>query len=165
MPADDHAANVLRPGQGKTVSFAGSFSGNQVTFIYEEPDRAYSLIEWVAAPGALGTPLHLHRATNESFYVLEGMFGFQVGYQTFEATAGTFVFVPKGVEHAFWNGGTMSSRLLSTVSPPGFERYFAELGEGLAAVGDDAEAAASLRKALSEKHDIEVMGPPQQTTV
>jgi hypothetical protein len=73
--------------------------------------------------------------------------------------------VPKGVEHAFWNGGTRSSRLLSTVSPPGFERYFEELGEGLAAAGDDAEAAASLRKALSEKHDIEVMGPPQQTTV
>jgi mannose-6-phosphate isomerase-like protein (cupin superfamily) len=163
MPVDD-VATVLQPGQGKTVSFSGTFSGNRVMFIYEVPDSAYSLVEWVAAPGAPGTPLHVHRATDESFYVLEGTFGFQVGHQTFEATAGTFVFVPKGLEHAFWNEGTISARLLSTVSPPGFERYFEELAEGLAAAGDDAEAAASLRKVLSEKHDIEVVEPPRQIT-
>ena len=57
---------------------------------------------------------------------------------------------------------TTSAKLLSTVSPPGFEQYFEELAEGLAAAGEDAEVASSLRKALSEKHDIEVVGPPQQ---
>jgi hypothetical protein len=52
--------------------------------------------------------------------------------------------------------------MLITMSPPGFERYFEELAEGLEAVGDDEEGAMSLRKALSEKHDIEVVGPPRQ---
>ena len=50
------------------------------------------------------------------------------------------------------------------MSPPGFWRYLKELAEGLAAAGDDAETAMSLRKELSEKYDIEVVGPPRQAT-
>jgi hypothetical protein len=54
--------------------------------------------------------------------------------------------------------------MLATWSPPGFERYFEELAEGLAAAEDDAEAAISVRKALSETHDIAFVGAPQQPT-
>jgi hypothetical protein len=57
---------------------------------------------------------------------------------------------------------TSLAKLLSTVYPPGFERYFEELAEGLAAVGEDAKAATSLRNARSEKHNIEVVGPPRR---
>jgi mannose-6-phosphate isomerase-like protein (cupin superfamily) len=160
--ADNEGATVLLPGQGKTVSFSGTFSGNGLTSVYGGPDSAYSLVEWHAAPGAPGTPLHLHRATDEAFYVLEGTFGFQVGDRTLELSAGAFVFVPRGLEHAYWNEGTTPAKMLATISPPGFERYFEELADGLAAVGDDPEAAMNLRKALSEKHDVEVVGPPRQ---
>ena len=66
------------------------------------------------------------------------------------------------LEHAYWNQGATPARMLITMSPPGFERYFEELAEGLAAVGDDEEGAMSVRKALSEKHDIEVVGPPRE---
>ena len=118
-------------------------------------------MEWEAAPGAPSTPLHLHRATDEALYILEGTFGFQVGDRTVELSAGAFVFVPRGLEHAFWNEGTTPARMLVTISPPGFERYFEELADGLAAIGDDPEAATSLRKVLSEKHDVEVVEPPQ----
>jgi hypothetical protein len=54
--------------------------------------------------------------------------------------------------------------MLITISPPGFERYFGELADGLAAAGDNAEAAMSVRKALSEKYDIEVVSPPRRAT-
>ena len=158
--AIDEGALVLLPGEGKTVRLPG----NEITFVHRKSDGAYSLIEWVAAPGVPGTPLHIHRVTDEAFYVLDGTFGFQVGERTVEGAAGAFFFVPKGLEHAFWNQGLTAARMLITMSPPGFERYFEELAEGLAAVGDDAEAAMSVRKALSEKHDIEVVGPPRQAT-
>ena len=72
------------------------------------------------------------------------------------------MFVPRGLEHAYWNEGTTPAKMLITISPPGFEQYFEELADGLVAVGDDLEAAMSLRKALSEKYDIEVVGPPRQ---
>ena len=48
------------------------------------------------------------------------------------------------------------------MSPPDFWRYLKELAEGLAAAGDDAEAAMSLRERLSEEYDIEVVGPPRR---
>jgi quercetin dioxygenase-like cupin family protein len=93
----DDGASVLPPDEGKTVSFSGTtFSGNRMTFLYREPDAAYSIVEWAAAPGAPSTPLHLHRETDEGFYVLEGAFDFQVGDRTLEVPAGTFVFVPRG---------------------------------------------------------------------
>ncbi len=152
---------VLLQGEGESVSLPG----NEVRFVHAQSEGgAFSLVEWAAAPGFPGPPLHIHRVTDEAFYVLEGTFGFQVGKETRDADAGTFVFAPKGLAHTFWNQGPTRARMLVTLSPPGFERYFEELAEGLANVGDDAEAAMSVRKALSEKHDIEVVGPPRQVT-
>ena len=148
------------PGEGKTVGL----SGHEITFVHKNPDGAYSLIEWVAAPGAPGTPLHLHRKTDEAFYVLEGTFGFQIDKQALDGAAGTFFFVRRGLEHAFWNQGPNPARLLATMSPAGFERYFEELAEGLATAGGwgATEAAMEVRKTLSERHDIEVVGSPRQ---
>jgi hypothetical protein len=102
--------------------------------------------------------------TDEAFYVLEGTFGFQLGEHTVEGSAGTFVSAPKGTKHAFWNQGATPARMLVTMSPPGFWRYLKELAEGLAAAGDDAEAAMSLRERLSKEYDIEVVGPPRRAT-
>ncbi len=158
--ATDGKGIVLLPGEGETVSLPG----NKITVVHVEPDGAYSLVEWVSAPGVPGTPLHIHRITDEAFYVLEGTFGFQVGERTVDGAAGAFFYVPKGLEHAFWNQGPTPARMLIMISPPGFERYFEELAEGLASAGEDEEAAMSVRKTLSEKHDIEVVGPPRQAT-
>ncbi len=77
--AVDEGATVLPPGRGKTVSFPGTFSGNGLTFVHGGPDGAFSLVEWDAGAGAPGTPLHIHRATDEAFYVVEGTFGFRAG--------------------------------------------------------------------------------------
>jgi quercetin dioxygenase-like cupin family protein len=158
--ATDGQGIVLLPGEGETVSLPG----NEISFVHREPDGAYSLVEWVSAPGVPGTPLHIHEMTDEGFYVLEGTFGFQVGEETVEAAAGAFVFAPKGIEHAYWNQGPSPAKMLITMSPPGFERYFEELADGLATVGDSEGAAMELRRTLSEKYDIEVVGPPRQAT-
>ena len=158
MVVDDGSV-MLPPGEGKTVSF----SGNRVTLIHGHSGGAYSVVEWVSEPGISGPPLHIH-ATDEAFYVVEGTFGFLAGERTFQGGAGAFVFVPKGLEHTYWNEGNTPSKMLITISPPGFERYFEELVEGLEAAGDDEQATMRVRKALSEKYDIEVVGPPRQAT-
>jgi quercetin dioxygenase-like cupin family protein len=165
MAVDDSRGAVVLPGEGKTITFSATFSGNGMRLVYTEPEGTYSVVQFFAAPGAPGTPLHLHRATDEVFYVLEGTVGFQASQRTLELTRGAFAFVPRGLEHGWWNGGTTPLTLLTILSPAGFERYFEELDEGLAAAGDDEEAAKSLRKELSEKYDIEVVGPPRMTTV
>src|ERR671913_78250 len=128
------------------------------------PGGADSVWGGVPEPVITGPPLHIHATTDEAFYVVEGTFGFLAGERTFEGGAGAFVFVPKGLDHTYWNEGNTPSKMLITISPPGFERYFEELADGLEAAGHDEQATMSVRKALSEKYDIEVVGPPRQAT-
>ena len=87
-----------------------------------------------------------------------------MGERTVAGAVGAFFYAPKGLEHAFWNQGPTPAGMLIMMSPPGFERYFEELAEGRASAGKDEEAIMSVRKTLSEKHDIEVVGPPRQAT-
>lgn len=75
-----------------------------------------------------------------------------------------WVFGAEGSEHAFWKRGKTPAKMLTTTSPPGFKRDFEELADGAANSGDHAEAAMSIRKALSDKCEIEVVGPPRQAT-
>ncbi len=148
----------LLPGEGKAVALGG----HTVRFLHRAANSGYSLIEWMAPPAIPGPPPHVHRVTDEGFYVLEGAFGFQSGEQTIHGPSGTYVFIPKGLVHTYWNQGPTLARLLILISPPGFEQYFEELSAGLAAAGDSTEAAMRIRKALSAKYDIEVVGPPRQ---
>ncbi len=156
--ANEGKGIVLLPGERETISMPG----NEVSFVHREPDSAFSMVEWSLEPWAAGSSVHIHRKTDEAFYVLEGTFGFQVGEETVEGSAGSFVFAPKGTKHAFWNKGPTTARLLLTMSPPEFWRYLEELAEGLAETGEDEEAATRLRKRLSEKYDVEVVGPPRR---
>lgn len=158
--ANDGMGIVLLPGERETISMPG----NKMSLVHREPGSAFSIVEWAAEPGAPGSSVHIHRLTDEAFYVLEGTFGFQVGEETVEGSAGAFVFVPRGTVHAFWNQGPSPARMLLTLSPPDFWRYLKELAEGLATAGDDAQAAMEIRKELSEKYDVEILGPPRHAT-
>ncbi len=64
----DNGSIVLLSGAGKTVRLPG----HEITFVYRRLDGAYSLVEWLSAPGVPGTLLHIHRITDEAFYVLDG---------------------------------------------------------------------------------------------
>lgn len=151
--------SMVAPGEGKTIALQG---GHTVTFLHRAINSGYSLIEWMAPPAIPGPPLHVHRVTDEGFYVLEGTLGFQVGEQTIHGLSGAYIFTLRGLAHTYWNQGSTPAKLLILISPPGFEQYFEELSEGLAAAGDSAEAAMRTRKALSAKYDIEIVGPPRQ---
>ncbi len=151
--------SALLPGEGKTIALQG---GHTVRFLHRATHSGYSLIEWMAPPAIPGPPLHIHRVTDEGFYVLEGTFGFQAGEQTIHGLSGAYLFIPRGLVHTYWNQGPTPAKLLTLISPPGFEQYFEGLSEGLADVGDSTEAAMRIRKALSAKYDIEVVGAPRQ---
>jgi oxalate decarboxylase/phosphoglucose isomerase-like protein (cupin superfamily) len=103
--------------------------------------------------------VHVHHRTDEGFYVLEGTFVFLLDGERIEAPAHTHVLVPKGVSHTFWNAGPGSASCLIILSPAGFEQYFRELAAGLAG-SDSDDAAMQVRRELSSRYDIEVVGPP-----
>jgi hypothetical protein len=70
---------------------------------------------------------------DEYSYVLEGRMGAQLGDDVVYAEAGDLVFKPRNQWHTFWNAGDTTCRILEIISPAGFEHFFNELGEQMAA--------------------------------
>jgi len=116
----------VEPGQGHSY-----YMGQDLyTFkaIGEETGGTYMLSEVVFAPGG-GVPLHGHSEENESFYVQEGEIEFQLDDRILVATAGTFVYSPKGQLHRITNTTSVPAKMLGWVMPPGIEKFVLEMGK------------------------------------
>lgn len=124
---------LIQPSEGQTADLGGF--GVVWKIAGDETDGRFSVVEHPIAPRTLASPLHRHRNEDEYAYVLEGMLGAVLGDEVVLATAGTWVFKPRGEWHAFWNAGDRNCRILEVISPAGFESYFREV----AAVFADAD--------------------------
>jgi mannose-6-phosphate isomerase-like protein (cupin superfamily) len=104
-----------------------------------------------------GPPQHIHKAEEEAFYVLEGEVGIKIGEQIIQGVPGSFVLVPRGTVHTFWNVGSTPAKVLSIISPAGFEQFLAEV------TGDediDEDTFVQRAMAVAEKYNFEITGPP-----
>jgi quercetin dioxygenase-like cupin family protein len=109
---------------------------------------AFALTEfWGTADGAWTVP-HLHRGFEESFFVLDGQFRFQVGEETVEAGPGTYLLVPRGTPHTF-SAAPGGGRFLLLMVPGGLEEMFFELGE----LPPNAIRDQAARAAISARYD------------
>ena len=144
---------TLGPGEGRVIQVPGHAITYKAT--KEETGGAYSLLEVVLTGD--GPPQHIHKAEEEAFYVLEGEVNIKIGEQTIKGTVGSFVLIPRGTVHTFWNAGPTPAKLLGIFSPPGFEQFFVEV------VGDeeiDTDTFVERGTAVAEKYNIEIVGPP-----
>jgi mannose-6-phosphate isomerase-like protein (cupin superfamily) len=138
------APKIVGPRDGK----AGSLGSIGVRFMIdtdETDNGGFSLVEHPMGPRKLAAPLHRHSREDEYSYVLEGEVGVQIGDEIVHASPGDLVVKPRGVWHAFWNRRDEPARLLEIISPPGFERYFAELAPLLNDRTPDFAALAALQ--------------------
>ena len=109
--------------------------------------RTFTLAEFAGDEGPWTVP-HLHRAMEESFFVLDGNFTFGVGKARIEAGPGSYVLVPRETRHvlaAHAGGG----RCLVLMVPGGQEEVFYELGE----LGADSLRDPAVRAAISARYD------------
>jgi mannose-6-phosphate isomerase-like protein (cupin superfamily) len=144
---------ILGPGEGKTINVPGI----PITLKATKADTggAYTLTEEMVI--GEGPPQHIHKVEDEAFYVLEGEVGIKIGEQIVQGVPGSFVLVPRGTVHTFWNVGITPAKVLSIISPAGFEQFLAE------AVGDedvDEETFVARAMAIAEKYNFEITGPP-----
>lgn len=102
----------------------------------EQTGGTLAAIECAVPAGGHGPTLHYHAHTDDLFSVLEGTLALTVDGDERQATAGSSVFIPRGVAHRFANASGETVRFLSIVSPAGFERYFDAVAEALAANGE-----------------------------
>ena len=91
-------AKVIRPGDGQSINVIGDHQYIKLTG--EDTGGAYTLIEQVNPPGA-GVPLHVHENEDEMFHVTRGELEFTLDGKPLAAGAGTTVYLPRRVPHAF----------------------------------------------------------------
>jgi quercetin dioxygenase-like cupin family protein len=143
----------LSPGEG--ISLTNPVGGAlTIKARGTDTDGVLTAFESAAAPGE-GPPLHVHVTDDEILYVLEGLLRFKLDGELREAPAGTFVFIPRGVEHTWQNVGDGPGRFLVVTAPAGFERFFEEF----AAIPPVASRADEFRR-IGAEVGMEVVGPP-----
>jgi mannose-6-phosphate isomerase-like protein (cupin superfamily) len=148
-PAPD--AFVLLPGEGRAIDLGG-FSMS-VKANSDQTNGAFSLLE-AREPAGFGPPLHIHRDAAEAFYVLEGEYIVFVEGREATCPAGSFIFIPAGIEHGFRVGG-VASRKLNLYTPAAMVGYFDEIAAaGRAGDVDDSELSR-----IALRYSMEVIGP------
>jgi mannose-6-phosphate isomerase-like protein (cupin superfamily) len=104
------------------------YAGGTISILLSGSETGGTLAVWEAVqkPGS-EPPLHVHHDTDETFFVMEGAMRFMVGDQIVDATAGSVVFAPRGVPHAF-KIKSPQARAITLCTPAGFEEFFREMG-------------------------------------
>jgi quercetin dioxygenase-like cupin family protein len=120
------------PADSGTILFSGPL-GAVLLAGRERTGGAVSFVLHPIAPRALGSPVHTHTREDEWSFVLEGRVGIELDGHTSIAGPGDLVLKPRGIPHAFWNAGDEPARLLEVITPGGFESYFEEVAEVIAA--------------------------------
>lgn len=126
MQAQRTKGVVLRgPGEGKATWAMGSLFERLASGA--ETGGAFDLTLATQPPG-IAPPLHVHSREAEAFYVLEGTMVYQAGEDRHHLSAGSFIYLPKGVPHAFRITGTSPARFLSFAVPAGLMDLYDEVG-------------------------------------
>jgi quercetin dioxygenase-like cupin family protein len=113
----------------------------------EHTAKDFSLAEFEGDEGPWTVP-HVHRQTQESFYILKGRFTFDVGNETIDAGPGDYVLVPKGTAHVL-AAGQGGGALLALWVPGGLEAMFIELSR----LSPDSLRDPKTRSEISSRHD------------
>jgi quercetin dioxygenase-like cupin family protein len=126
----------------------------------KQTGNAFGLIEQLAPVGP-GSPYHVHRAEDESFYVLEGQLEFISGERRLTGGPGSYVFLPRDIPHGFRVVGTSPARFLVLTTPGGFEGFVMEVGQPAASLTLPAPMEPDMDKlvAIAARYQIEILGP------
>jgi quercetin dioxygenase-like cupin family protein len=114
--------------------------GNRATIkaTAHDTDGAFSMLEFVAEPGASASPPHVHTREEECLYVLDGRLVVTVGEDERVLEAGGFAYMPRGIVHTWRNPDPTPTRFLTMLLPGGGELFFQDLAAVLATGASDS---------------------------
>jgi quercetin dioxygenase-like cupin family protein len=125
-------AGGLAPGIGVVFKLSGADSGGSVSVV-EHPFEVGALV-----------PPHRHTREDEYSIVVEGEIGFRSGDREVVLGPGGYITKPRNEMHAMWNAGPTPARMIEIISPAGFEGFFAELADLVAAGAFTMDAMGGL---------------------
>ncbi len=156
-----HASNppgtpgfIVKAGEDRfhqPIKYRG-LSPNLVKVSAKDTGGQFSIFEYEGM-AKMGPDLHVHLAQDETFYVLEGEYLFQLGDQKFILTAGDTIFLPRNVPHT-WLQRTDRGKLMYMLQPAGkMEAFFKKMN----ALPGPPTAAQVAKIHLD--HGIRIVGP------
>jgi uncharacterized cupin superfamily protein len=116
-----------------------------------------SVFEFTLAAWESGPVLHLHKASDESFYMLSSELELQIGDERSIVSPGGFAWVPRGTPHTFANTGEAATRGTTIATPGGIERMFQELAEYVASTNGRPDQHEL--DAIRHRHGEATLGP------
>src|SRR5215469_2960465 len=138
---------VVQPGGGESVRIPGF--GAVYKLHSRDTGGEVAIVEHPFSVGLITAP-HRHTREDEHSIVLEGQIGFRSDDDEVVLGPGGYITKPRGQMHAMWNAGQVPGRIAEVITPGGFESYFRELGELLAASGPDKANIPAARPSLHE---------------
>jgi len=151
---------ALDRGEGEALWFLGQLAIIKASA--ETTDGRVAVID-VLSPNGPGSPLHIHHNEDEWFYITEGEITFWVGGKIFNATAGSFLYGPRGIPHTFEVTSPVARFLLVT-EPGGFENFLRDLAVPATTrtLPPPTVQPPSLERimAAATQYALEIIGPP-----
>jgi len=132
---------VVPPGAGEQVHIPGF--GAAFKLYSRDTGGVVSIVEHPFNVGTITAP-HMHSREDEYSIVLEGQIGFRSDDRVVVLGPGGYIIKPRGQMHAMWNAGHVPGRIIEIIIPGGFESYFRELADVLAAGASEPGAFAEL---------------------
>ncbi len=114
---------------------------------------AMAVVEETYPPGH-GAPQHVHAKEDELFYIIEGQFRLWRGDEALDVSPGDVAFLPRSVPHTYQNVGSEPGRLLTTITPAGFEGFFRAVSRQNLTPKDMEQL-----QALAKEYGLEILGP------
>jgi len=153
---------VRAPGEGPATWALGGLFEQLASA--EQTAGAFG-VSLVTQPPGTATPLHVHTREAEAFYLLDGNLTYRAGEQTHRLSAGSFIYLPRGVPHAFRVTSTGPARFLALVAPGALMDLYDEVGQPaperrLPEPGD--QLAEEIRRWIetAPRYGLRVVGPP-----
>ena len=136
--------------------------GNLLTILAsgEETGGRFAILE-LAIKHNLEPPAHTHTREDEMVYVLEGKITFTIGGSEQTASAGSFVFLPRGIKHS-WCVHDEQARVLMMFVPSGLEQFFVQLSETLEG-NNEMQPREAMTKMLALADEYGLIFPRQKS--
>ena len=120
----------------------------------------------VTQPAGTATPIHIHTEEDEAFYLLDGAMTYSADGQLYRLSAGSFIFLPRGLPHGFRVTGSGPVRFLAVTLPGALMSLYDEVGR---AAGqhelpppDQELLMADVQRWLeaAPRYGLRIVGPP-----
>jgi quercetin dioxygenase-like cupin family protein len=167
MPAPDtrdDAVVACEPGAGRGTWAMGSLFEHLAG-----PERTGGTlgVALVTQPPGIATPVHRHHNEAEALYLLDGEMTYLAGDKTYELATGWFMYLPRGLPHAFRIRGERPARFLALTVPGGLLHLYDEVGVPAAArrIPEEGEGRSLAEEIgrwneVGPRYGLEVIGPP-----